>query len=254
MKTVRENTQWMVRDQVITNYLSACKEASENEEKFNQFKTDDRYTAILEHVSKKIADSYFKSVLENNAELINNKSFYDNDNFGSPILNLFNSGRVHARCSNSTMQYIGVLSNLIKEFGSLDNMSMVEIGGGYGGQCVIIQGVFDIKSYTIIDLLEPTLLQKKYLSKFKENKSETATVEGLPIKEYDLVISNYALTEILEPLQTEYVKNILLNSKHGYITCNGNINAVDLIKEKFSTFKISNDIEGEKESNYIITW
>ena len=35
----------------ISSYLTCCKEASKNEDLFNNFKQDSRYRQILEHVS-----------------------------------------------------------------------------------------------------------------------------------------------------------------------------------------------------------
>ncbi len=39
-------------------------------------------------------------------------------------------------------------------------------------------------------------------------------------KDYDLVISNYAFTELPRPVQDIYLQKVILNSKRGYITYN----------------------------------
>lgn len=269
METARDKANWRLRDHMIEDFLQACKEAVQDEEKFKIFKQDSRITHIFEHCSKNIAQNYLENIDKSNPNLLDRRNkFWDNDNIGNPKIMDFIIGKRLTlwRCSTSTLQYIGVLSNLITQFNSLDNFKIVEIGGGYGGQCKIITDAFKIKKYHIFDLEEVMELQSEYLDKLSvTDKTDLhLTVPFItPEKEvillddregYDLVISNYALTEILEPLQTAYVDKILLNSKHGYITCNGKINAIDKLKEKFPTFKLSNDIEGESLENYIITW
>ena len=83
--------------------------------------------------------------------------------------------------------------------------------------------------YTIIDLDEPAALAKKYLSKHNIN------VKVLPInkindhkEEYDLVISNYAYSEIGKKLQIEYYNNIIKKCKHGYFILNFISNLFDI--------------------------
>jgi hypothetical protein len=51
----------------------------------------------------------------------------------------------------------------------LNNIDLVEICGGYGGLCLFIFKLsilfnISINSYTIFDLSEPMILQKKYLN------------------------------------------------------------------------------------------
>jgi len=246
----------MVKEKVIKDYIKACEDAALYDAAFDCFKRDPRYTAILEHVNKNIAINYLEKIVQDgNDHLIFNGSFFDNDKLGDPEITNFQLFGLDIRASNSTIQYIGVLSNLIKKFGSLEDFRIVEIGGGYGGQCKIIQDQFKISSYDIFDLPQVNLLQEKYLKILGQFKCvEVFSELDFAPTNYDLVISNYALSEILEPLQTEYVEKILLNSKHGYITCNGEIKAINKLKEKFPTFEISSDIKGERKDNFIITW
>lgn len=251
-QNLKDKTHWMVKEKTLVDYLDVCQEAVLDEEVFKNFKSDPKYTTILEHCSKKIGFSYYQKIKKKNPWLLDVKSLFDNDLIGSPDKQTI--GAFH--CSPSTLQYIGVLSNLIDRFESLHLMNIVEIGGGYGGQCKIIKDVFHINQYSIVDLLEPSLLQLKYTKHFNCDKVMTYTdIEYLSQSKIDLVISNYALTEIVEPLQSQYIEKILLNSKHGYITCNGRLNKMHLLNQKFtSTIQIEKDIEGERETNYIITW
>ena len=197
---------------------------------FNIFKKDEEYKKVLEHCSYKIGRNHYREILQNNPKLLKDfPNVWDNDKYGGALIEDFDD----IVSSSSTMQYLNVVSNLMINFGNLDNLKIVEIGGGYGGQCKIIGDVFKYKQYSIVDLEEVNQLQSKYLSKFSKKNIKFYNFKNYPKDEkYDLLISNYAFSEILEPLQTEYINNILANCKHGYITCN------EKIKNFFNKIKI----------------
>jgi hypothetical protein len=54
------------------------------------------------------------------------------------------------------------------------------------------------------------------------NSAEVIRFQDLPNinLNFDLIISNYAFTEIDKNIQDIYIEKILRKSKHGYITCN----------------------------------
>ena len=99
-------------------------------------------------------------------------------------------------------------------------MDIVEIGGGYGGQCLIISKVFNFNSYTIIDLKEPSALQRRYLDYHKVPNVRCITPEVLEFNNIDLCISNYAFSEIARPFQDMYIEKVIMPAKKGYLTCN----------------------------------
>lgn len=245
------------RDAILERYLKVCKDASENKEIFALFKCHPDFHEVLEHLSFRLGKVHLELIQRDNSWLLEGGCFNNllrNDLFGNPKIEDFG----FFKASPTTVQYISVLSNLINKFKLLQNFKIVEIGGGYGGQCKIIQDICDIHSYDIIDLEEVTLLQETYLKKlacYENVKLLTNKQLNHAAINYDLVISNYALSEVSKEDQLEYVERILLNSKHGYITCNQPLNGMNLIEEKFSgSFKIENDIEGEREENFLISW
>jgi hypothetical protein len=128
----------------------------------------------------------------------------------------------------------------ISEFLS-DGIRIVEIGGGYGYLAKLIVERVKVECYHIIDLPETCDLQRRYLN-------------GLPVEcfteptgqNYDLVISNYALSEI--PDNRVYVDKVLRKSKWGYITCN-----TDYFKPDWEVYRIP-DIYGERLTNYTLIW
>ena len=82
----------------------------------------------------------------------------------------------------------------------------------------------------------------------------------LEIQNYDLLISNYAFSELPRSIQDVYLKKIILNSKRGYITYN------EIVPESFNSYKkeellnvIPNSFIIEErpithENNCIIIW
>ena len=245
------NANWNPSQPTIDNYLSICREASQDDNVFSTFKSNEHYTPILEHTWAELGQNHLINIQEHNPYLLTNyPSFWDNDQYGTPRAHEYD----FKTCSPTTIQYISVLSNLIDHLGSLKGFTIAEIGAGYGGQAKIITDVFKVQKYFLIDLPEVTLLQDRYIKELKIPNTKTFTHETYPKNgEYDLVISNYALTEVLEPLQSEYVDNILMKSKHGYITCNGPINKIQELKEKHNAKELP-DIPGERGSNYILIW
>ena len=93
----------------------------------------------------------------------------------------------------------------------------------------------------MIDLPEPLALQRRYLDGYPVELFSEPTGQ-----KYDLVISNYAISEI--PDNKLYIDEVLRKSLHGYITCN-----TDLVKLDWSHKKLP-DIPGERKTNYVLVW
>jgi len=204
-------------------YREVCLESANNEKTFSQFKRDSRYTEILEHTSYELGRSYLNEIKKSENIYKKIKLFCKNDRFGNPELLQYPE---IGSFSPSTLRYIKVLADLVERFGALTDLDITEIGGGYGGQCLVIHAFAKIKSYRIFDLPEVLLLSEKYL---KRNGVESVDLETLEsflssrsckIRYPGLVISNYAFSEINSEIQMQYLKNIILKSRMGYMTVN----------------------------------
>lgn len=201
------------------SYRSICKKASIDDFYFNTFKQNESYKFVLEHVTFEQGNQFIDEILSNNTlQLDYLHKFRENDKYGSP--SIFTYKYPFGLVSPSTLRYIKVLSDLCKFFGTLDNMSIVEIGVGYGGQAKIIMDYFKVKEYNFIDLPEVCSLTEKYLSKFNYKNCNFLDVENLPDKKYDLVISNYAITECSKDVQNLYIDKVIKNSSKGYMIAN----------------------------------
>ncbi len=99
-------------------------------------------------------------------------------------------------------------------FKQLDNLNICEIGVGYGGQCRIINSVTSPNRYTLVDIQPALMLTQRYLDNYILSSIVTyKTMNELEIQKYDLVLSNYAFSELPRSVQDVYLNKIILNSK-----------------------------------------
>jgi hypothetical protein len=110
----------------------------------------------------------------------------------------------------------------------MDELNIVEVGGGYGGLYLAISFFSNkyqviINSYNIIDLYDATVLQKWYLSQhgitnvnFHDSNSfgENINVNNL------FLISNYCFSEISKELQEKYIQILFPKVSHGFMSWN----------------------------------
>jgi hypothetical protein len=203
----------------LSPYQDFCLQAATKDDVFYTFKSHPSYQSVLEHVSYSNGEIYLKIILEDYPYILNSLDpCRDNDRIGQPQRYIF--GKFGA-WSPTTLRYMKVAGDLESFFGDLRGKSIVEIGGGYGGQCKIIHELFGFKSYTIIDLKEVALLTNKYLKTHLIDQALCVNPqENLGDETYDLLISNYAFSEISEEAQLIYIENVINRSKSGYMTYN----------------------------------
>ena len=201
------------------NYLKVCQDAVDDDLMFKKFKHHTDYTLVLEHVSPSDGINYISEIRKTYPSLLNHiNKFATNDNIGNP--NVYPFKELGLNMSPTTLRYIKVLADLMNLFGRLDDINIVEIGVGYGGQCKIIEDIAEPKSYTLIDRHEALLLSEKYLKHHKAKKIILREADDSSKIHYDLCISNYAFAEIPRAYQNFYAENIIKNSDMGYMTCN----------------------------------
>jgi hypothetical protein len=207
-------TQSSVSD--CTEYKSVCSLFAENDEEFNKFRQNPIYNIILEHVCMEHGQAYLYFINKHMKDFaLFRDKFQTSDNIGGPKLYDYGEDGIWSPC---TLRYVKVLAEIEKYFGKLSGFNIAEIGAGYGGQCKIIQDKNLIFNYTTFDLPEVNNLTKKFLNNF-DSISHYSYTNPEP-HEYDLVISNYAFSELTWVLQEKYINNILDKSTRGYITYN----------------------------------
>jgi hypothetical protein len=197
------------------------------------FKTNGYYTEILEHVTKQYGDGYLVEISTRFEEFYNTHKQLlvelckMNDSCGSPAKHDFDN---FSSCSPSNLRYILhslLILTFMKEC-NLTDVDVIEIGGGYGGLCFFLHKLshlfnININSYSMFDLQEPLLLQKKYLENLNiKNVSCMFTDNDIQnIKQNSFLVSNYAYSEISTELQKIYTEKILNpHTSHGFLVWN----------------------------------
>jgi len=243
-------------------YVKVVNSFLKNPKKFRNFKRNSVYRSILEHTTKVQAERYYEIITRDTPEFIQQvEKFLVNDEVGNPnLMDIDGIGRI----SPSTLRYVKIASDLKHLYGSLDGMSIAEIGVGYGGQALILGQEFEIASIDFFDLRPVLKLAAQYLDSFLM----TPILRFLTINEasydrsYDLVISNYAFSELPKPLQMQYIRKVISNSKHGYMIMNsGRGGGFDKGKMSFDELlsfipsaKIMDEDPLTYEYNYILYW
>jgi len=238
------------------NHTKTANDAVINETVFQSFKRDKEFTHILEHVSYQQGIQYIKFINQlihdNKFEHLMWNKYIENDIYGNPIKFDFSTQLNDIKNINTkhisptTLRYICFGLQLyiyIKQLGK-NEISIIEVGGGYGGQCKILFDIckqfnINIKKYTIIDLESMSKLQKKYLDKL--NVKNIITLSNMEClnkldESYDLFISNYALGEFTTDVQDFYIKNVLNRCNNYFITwnsppINNNLKVVNIKEE-----------------------
>jgi putative sugar O-methyltransferase len=211
-------------------YPNFCLKASNDLKIFKNFRRNYDYQLILEHLSYNDGEKYLEEIRNNYQFLLHHFDIFRlNDNVGNPKTYEYNS---IGKFSPTTLRYIKVLGDLIKHFNNLNNIKICEIGVGYGGQCRIINSYFKPSKYTLVDIKPALMLAQTYLDNFVIQSSlEYKTMNELEYANYDLLISNYAFTELARDVQEIYLNKVILNSKMGYITYN------DINPDYYRSFK-----------------
>lgn len=235
--------KWDVNQNMIDLYLQACTEFVKNDDAFNNFKQDPRYTPVLEHVSIYEANLYYSEMRSKNliTKTILN-SVKENDKYGSP--SLFEHSELGS-ISPTTVRYLKNTLDILDHFGKDGKYTnIVEIGGGYGGLCKVFSSFVNFENYHLIDLPEVSIFSRKYLNNFRKLKDRVQyiTADNLTtVDNIDLLISNYAFSECTRECQLNYYNSYIKKADKFYMMYNqftpNNIPSedfIDIVSNDFS--------------------
>ncbi len=244
-------------------YVASVKYALSSYAAFAKFKLDPRYQAILEHTSKEQGEACLKIIRAQSPGFIDEiDKFKINDLVGGSTTFEFEGiGRI----SPSTLRYLKVASDLQTLFGDQIGNEIAEIGCGYGGQLLILDNAFQFKQCDLFDLPPVLSLTSMYLESHLLNSSYRAiTLNQHPGNVmYDLVISNYAFSELPSPLQIAYIDKVISKAKRGYLTMNTgktessldeNKLTIEDLRNRLPAFEILPESPLTSPNNYIIVW
>lgn len=201
----------------LDDYLTLCKLASQNTSYFKKFRSCKSYRAILENVDG-VAGEELVNAITNLGRTAEEFSHLWHPEIGRPYTyHVSNLGRI----SPTELRYSKILCELDLFFGSLNDFSISEIGVGFGGQGGQIMQSNSVREYEFIDLKEPLELVNRYLTTIQAAGKKVFTQpQDVQERERDLVISNYAYSELNQELQEFYLNKVLSKSKRGFVIYN----------------------------------
>lgn len=250
-------------------YPAFCLAASLDEDIFAGFRKDPVYCEVLEHVTPQFGQKYLDIISSNRHVIFTNTdwdSFCQNDLYGGPELFPYNINGKTLMLSPSTLRYIKVMQDILMIFETNKVKSVAEIGVGYAGQCrLLTDWLKALHIYYLIDLPEVLSLAKQYLSHYN-SIGKVQFIDGTSNftskEDYDLVISNYAFSELKRDVQDIYLAKIISRASAGYITWNAlsceylDGYSVDELLKKIPGAKVIEEtpISDTYKKNCIIIW
>jgi putative sugar O-methyltransferase len=250
-------------DSQNTFYENAVGAIINSKSKFARFRRIYNYREIVETVTYRQGEEYLERIASLGAPRAEDFSkFILNDALGMPT-------RYHypeVGCvSPTTLRYVSVALEIKKLFGGNLVGSFAEIGVGYGGQASILKEMFQIVDYGIYDLVEVQELAQRYLAHLgKADKVTRHSLADSTNKSWDLVISNYAFSELPAALQKEYISTVLCRSTRGYLIMNSGMKnrtgrsdgklGLDDLRKLLPDFEILEEIPNTGSDNYVIVW
>ena len=206
---------WTLQDSAVTPYLSACRAAAQGSDFFKNFKSHPAYRHVLEHVSMEEGHQYLDEIEIDYKDKLD--EIKENDLYGTPIQCSYDGIRM---ISPTTVRYLKNTSDIVNKFGTSFD-SIVEIGGGYGGLCKVMSSFVKFEQYLLLDLEECNMLSRKYLSHFDLPTMSYQAEEIVNVEDnFDLLISNYAMSECNRETQMMYIERFVKKSDKFYLMHN----------------------------------
>jgi len=221
-KSEKSSNELIKSDSENLEYAHYVSEVVQDKDKLKKFRRPYKYRQILEHVNwvngERYLDRYFtlggskEDLMKLSAE----------DWVGKPR-KYFYPG--YGWLSTTQIRYLAVREEMRGIFNFEEIETIGEIGCGFGGQFLSLSHLETIKTYSFYDLIDVQRIIQYYLSNFAfSTKTLFPEVSKIEAKKFDLVISNYAFSELPRIIQLEYVEKILSNSVRGYMIMNSGLN------------------------------
>ena len=251
-------------DSDSTAYTSFVASVIVDDKGLKSFRKDYRYRLILEHVDFILGLKYLRGLTSTTL------NFYGEN---PALINLSKIGSPRVFCypklgwiSPTVVRYLYVNQKIQELFGNASIQNIAEIGIGFGGQFAITTRSLNAREFSmydlpvVLDLAEKTLERAELLSSSFVKKN----IDPVDSEIYDLVISNYAFSELPEAIQRDYIVKILGKSRCGYVTMNsgrsdftgrslGKMSLSEII-EQLPPCEVLEEDPKTGPDNYIIVW
>ena len=207
------------------DYPEFCYNAAKHDEIFKNFRRYIVYRYIVECCSDEQGMNYLEVILNDYDFKITSEQWQNillNDKLGNPMPCTYEFGNDALVCSPMTLRYTKVLCDIVKLFDVDSLRTVTEIGVGYGGQCRLLMNLLSIERYNLVDLPEAIALAERFLTEL-DTAGDIRYIDGTHLYNdlpCDLLISNYAFSELTKATQKFYIDRIISKSKAGYMTWN----------------------------------
>jgi len=203
------------------DFSALCERAANDPGTFLRFRACESIIHVLDHVTIEEGRDYFKFLKTHHESFLEKdvKDFVlETDKIGRPVRYWY---REFGYLSATFMRYLKVTADLERLFGDISDLKICEIGIGFGGQTAITSKILGATQFSLCDLPAVTSLASRYLQVAAPG-AQVFCVDGRnPVRvDSDLVISNYAFSELNRSTQDMYLNNVCLIAPRGYITWN----------------------------------
>lgn len=200
-------------------YPHFCELASREDRIFKRFRRSLIYRAVLEQLDEEEGRAYLTEIELAGSMLSQLLPLLRSDTIGRPYRYSYEP---YGPISPSTLRYIKVAADLGELFGPLSEMNIAEIGVGYGGQCRVVSAAWPVHRYELFDIPEVLALARRFLATAGVDMSMISESDGRDPQagNFDLVVSNYAFSELRRDVQELYFERVVRSSRRGYMTYN----------------------------------
>ena len=207
-------------------------ELKEPEFRYANFKNNEDYINILEHVTENLGEQYLKLIFKEFPEISEEdviKYLAINDRFGNTVKRTYvtDNGTIFS-CSPTSLRYVYHALIILDYYKTTGCENMVELGPGYGGLFLAISYFANILhihigKFHFIDLPGANNLIEFYLNLHKDvitipyELHESSKYGKTVPPEKLFFISNYCYTDIDTTEKEYYYSNLIRKADSGFI-------------------------------------
>ncbi len=197
----------------------ACLRATSDALAFESFKQDPYLNLLWENATEEEGRVAFEKIQREYPFLIELFSHFQvSDRVGGARVFSYGDGAVF---SPYTLRLMAIAGDLQARVGDLAGKKVVQIGAGYGGLCKVLNDLYAMNGYVIVDLPEQLALAKKYLDALGVRGVEYISVDALgefsQRGTFDLAISDRSFSEFDRGYQERMLSTVFPHARAGYI-------------------------------------
>ncbi len=249
-------------DSQETFYEKAMAKISRSDKELKRFRRIYNYREILEHLDYRAGNNYICNTdRETLIRITRHPNVAKAETIGKPRRFRYQGiGRI----SPTTLRYIATGIDIDSKIDLSKIETIAEIGSGYGGQINIINSLHPRKRYIVFDLPKVQNLINYFLSSISPIDVSMKNINDYKPDKVDLVISNYAFSELPRVVQIEYLEKVISKSENGYMLMNsgltditgrssGKVNLED-IRRYVPNVEVLPEIPLTSPDNYLLIW